>query len=84
MEQNNTTQLSNKEWKEIATWLYSILDDIDAVGDVVKGNDQEYRKLVEKLHKLKSVVGKSEDGQTLEFYPPAQEYSLTRIWHPCK
>lgn len=81
---NKQQNLSNDEWKEVATWLYSILDDIDTVGDVVKGNNSEYRNLVEKLHGLKRVVGKSDDGQTILFYPPSQEYGLTRIWHPCK
>lgn len=71
-------------YKIIAEWLYDILDDIDSANDMAKENDKSYRKTVHRLQKLKNEVGRSLDGQTVEFRNPQQEYGFTRIFSKCE
>ena len=64
--------MNNKEWNDIAEYLYTLLDDIDTISDIAKDNDKLYRKLVEKVQQKKSLVADT-DGYTLIFKPINQE-----------
>ena len=41
-------------------FLWGLLDDIDAVGDMVKDNDRVYRNIVEKIHPKRTQVAESD------------------------
>jgi hypothetical protein len=53
-------------WEEIATELWRILDNIDTIGDMAKGNDVAFRKMVEKEQKKRLLYMFSPDGYTLK------------------
>lgn len=53
------------DYKAAAEALWEILDDIDTVSDMVKGNDAGYRDMVEKLQKKRNDWMYSADGHTL-------------------
>jgi hypothetical protein len=55
-----------KTWKEIAEALWGILDDISTAGDIAKGDDKAYRRMVEKLQVKRCEHLMSRDGYTLE------------------
>lgn len=46
--------------------LYMLLDDIDTIGDLAKGDDSVYRRLVEKKQRLKNLFITS-DGYDIYF-----------------
>ena len=54
-------------YKNIATKLYDLLDDIDSAGDMAKSNDKAYRNIVEGIQKKKNIYAYSEDGYGLTF-----------------
>lgn len=56
---------SFKTKDEIIEFLYGLLDDIDTIGDIAKGNDKLYRNMVEEVQKRKSETGIESDGYTL-------------------
>lgn len=49
-----------------AQHLFALLDDIDTVSDVVKGDDKAYRAMVEKIQRRRFEVA-STDGYTVTF-----------------
>lgn len=53
-------------WKEVAFALWKLLDDVDTAGDMAKGNDAVYRKIVERLHGQRCLYLVSRDGMTLD------------------
>lgn len=57
--------MTEEQLKGVISYLYSILDDIDSTGDVVKGDDVAYRARVEYLHLKRGIVARSVDGQTI-------------------
>lgn len=62
--------LTKEDYKEIAKYLYQLLDDIDTADDLAKDNEKMYRNLVRKKQALKSVVGHSPDGYVIKFNKP--------------
>lgn len=42
-----------RDWKEVACRLWMLLDDIDTVSDVAKGDNAEYRRLTVEIHSLR-------------------------------
>jgi hypothetical protein len=58
--------------KEMAEFLFSLLDDIDTASDMAKGDNEGYRKLVEKLQARRYETGITSDGQRLIFPEPAK------------
>ena len=56
-------------YKNIAQYLYKLLDDIDTATDMAKSDDAFYRKVVEHLQSKKSEVVMHCDGYTVEFVP---------------
>lgn len=50
---------------EMIEFLFGLLDDIDTVGDVVKGSDAAYRKSVERIQRRRFETGIATDGYTL-------------------
>lgn len=50
---------------EALRFLFGLLDDIDTVSDMVKGNDAVYRKRVEAIQKRRWETGITSDGYTL-------------------
>ena len=63
---------SSMTHREMAEFLYSLLDDIDTASDIVKGNDAAYRSLVEKLQARKCETGIASDGHRLIFPEPVK------------
>lgn len=57
--------LTTEQLKDVISYLYSVLDDIDTTGDIVKEDDVAYRARVEKLHVRRGYVARSLDGQTI-------------------
>ncbi len=53
-----------KTMQEKAEFLFSLLDDIDSVGDVVRTDDKAYREVVERIHKRRYEVA-STDGYSI-------------------
>ena len=56
--------VSGKSLREIAEFLWDLLDDIDTADDLAKGNDALYRNLVRKAHQRRFEVGTT-DGYWL-------------------
>ena len=52
--------------KEIIEYLWQIIDDIDTVSDIAKGNDIAYRGMVEELQKKRWNTGITNDGYKLD------------------
>lgn len=52
-------------YKQAATFLWDLLDDIDTAGDMAKGDDKLYRAIVERHQRRRFEVG-STDGHSLE------------------
>jgi len=44
------------DWKQVAYRLWRIIDDIDTISDMAKGNDRVYRQLVEKKQSMRGEV----------------------------
>jgi hypothetical protein len=57
---------------ETAEFLFKLLDDIDTVSDIVKGDDAAYREAVERIQRRRFEVA-STDGYSVTFAaaPPA-------------
>jgi len=47
-------------------YLWGLLDDIDTVGDMVKNNDDAYRRMVEKIHPKRQLVAEAEPSYDME------------------
>ena len=47
-------------------YLWQIIDDIDTVSDIAKGNDIAYRGMVEELQKKRWNTGITTDGYKLD------------------
>lgn len=56
---------SETSYLRVATFLYSLLDDIDTASDIAKSNDELYRKLVEKIQSMKKHAVAECDGYNL-------------------
>ena len=52
--------------KKIIEYLWQIIDDIDTVSDIAKGNDIAYRGMVEELQKKRWNTGITTDGYKLD------------------
>ena len=52
-------------YKQAATFLWGLLDDIDTAGDMAKADDKLYRAIVERHQRMRFNVG-STDGYSLE------------------
>ena len=46
-----TVPTTNRDFEWIATQLWDLLDDIDTISDMVKGDDKAYRKGVERIQR---------------------------------
>ena len=57
----------NKE--ETIEYLWKIIDDIDTTSDMVKKDDEAYRRIVEKLQKKRWKTGITSDGYVLSNIP---------------
>jgi hypothetical protein len=51
--------------REIISFLFDLIDDIDTQSDVCKGDHKAYRKRVEKLQLLRYETGITSDGYKL-------------------
>ena len=60
-----------KMYHEVAQRLYALLDDIDTAGDIAKGDDALYRKIVERTQSKKGTFVISCDGQTVRLVDDA-------------
>ena len=54
-----------KLWEDRATFLWDLLDSIDTVDDMAKGDDVLYRGIVQKLMERRTEVAKSITGYEL-------------------
>ncbi len=52
-------------WRELVETLWDIIDDIDTMDDVCRGDDVAYRKAVRRLQKKRWETGITTDGYTL-------------------
>lgn len=59
-------RVENEQLKEVALFLYAVLDDIDTVDDIAKADEAYYRESVRKLHKKRFEVAET-DGHTVTF-----------------
>ena len=57
--------------REIAIFLFGLLDDIDTVSDIAKGNDKAYRKMVERIQNRRWETGMTTDGYRV--FMPGEE-----------
>ena len=60
-----------KMYHEVAQRLYALLDDIDTAGDIAKGDDTLYRKIVERTQSKKGTFVIYCDGQTVRLVDDA-------------
>jgi hypothetical protein len=51
---------------DIAEFLFKLLDDIDTAGDIAKGDDRAFRKMVETVHRRRFEVAET-DGHVVTF-----------------
>lgn len=58
--------MTEKEWKDIALYLFYLLDDIDTASDIVKGDDKLYREYVDALCRKRFEVAET-DGYSVTF-----------------
>ena len=54
------------EWREVALYLFYLLDDIDTASDIAKGNDKLYREYVDSLCRKRFEVADT-DGYSVSF-----------------
>lgn len=64
--------MTHEELHSVAQYLYQLLDDIDTVGDIAKGDDKLYRAMVEKIQAKKNLVVDQCDGYTVTLKPIGQ------------
>ena len=62
---------TTKMYHEVAQRLYALLDDIDTAGDIAKGDDALYRKIVERTQSKKGTFVIYCDGQTVRLVDDA-------------
>lgn len=55
-------------YKDIAHFLFQLLDDIDKIDDIAKGNDDQYRRLIRRINRRRFEVGAT-DGYNVWFHP---------------
>ena len=53
--------------KEVIKYLWGLLDDIDTISDIAKGNESMYRRMVEYTQKKRWDTGIKTDGLELDF-----------------
>lgn len=58
--------MDDVDYKNIALYLFYLLDDIDTASDIAKGNDKLYREYVEAHHRRRFDVA-STDGYSVTF-----------------
>ena len=73
------TEGAGLDYRAIAVFLWSLLDDIDAAGDQAKSNDVAYRNMAEKLQRRRFEVSTS-DGYDIAFTNNPAEPN----WQPMK
>jgi hypothetical protein len=60
------TEAEGLDYRAIAVFLWSLLDDIDTAGDITKSNDVAYRSMAEKIQRRRFEVSAS-DGYEIAF-----------------
>jgi len=63
--------MASPDYERAARYLFDLLDDIDTVSDVVKGNDAAYRVAVERIQRRRFDVATA-DGYAVIFYDVVQ------------
>ena len=58
----NVPPLTEKNYHDIAQFLYALLDDVDTISDIARGNDKLYRTLVERTQAKKLLVVEKNNG----------------------
>lgn len=61
--------MTYEELLKVAQYLYQLLDDIDAAGDMAKGDDKLFREIVERTQTKKGAVVAECDGYTVTLKP---------------
>ena len=59
--------MTENKYKEIITFLFDIIDDIDTYDDIAKEDDKLYRNLVRKAQARRWETGITCDGYKLDF-----------------
>lgn len=59
-------RVENEKLHQISTFLFGLLDDIDTMDDIVKGDDVRYRDNVRNIHKRRFEIAET-DGYTVTF-----------------
>lgn len=62
--------LTGDQWREIARYLFDLLDDIDTIDDIAKSDDASYRQMVANVHRNRFNVGMT-NGYDVVFFPKA-------------
>jgi hypothetical protein len=65
---NSFQDIEAAEMEKVAQFLFGLLDDIDTVSDIAKGDNALYREIVERIQRKRFEVG-STDGYTVTFSP---------------
>ena len=52
--------------RQIISFLWTLLDDIDTASDIAKSDDKMYKRLVERIQKRRWECGITTNGQTLD------------------
>ena len=63
---HDMTEGEDLDYRAIAVFLWSLLDDIDTTGDIVREDDAAYRATAEHIHKKRFEVSTS-DGYAIAF-----------------
>ena len=58
--------MSEPNYKEIANFLFGLLDDIDTAEDIAKNDDKWFRKMAHKAHRRRFEVATT-DGYSVTF-----------------
>jgi hypothetical protein len=56
------------DMKDVASYLWKLLDDIDTASDIANGDPDVYRHLVQNIQRKRFEVGDT-DGHTVVFVP---------------
>jgi hypothetical protein len=59
--------MTENKYREIITFLFDIIDDIDTYDDIAKEDDKLYRNLVRKAQARRWEIGITCDGYKLDF-----------------
>ena len=65
--------MSESIYEEVAQYLFGLLDDIDTVSDMAKGDDKAYRAMVEKIQRRRFDVATT-DGYVVTFKRSAETH----------